>query len=220
MALLDPARPRRGYRFLSAIATAGLLTVACSGTGFRYVSNSDTQTFFKVPEGWRVYDQQEIFGGTIGGSQQGAQLAESSLWMVAFDAGTTQTVGALIDPRAEHPRGFANVRLLEAAERDVFSLRTIRNMVIPVDQLEADTQGRAEVLYEEELVLDGGFHGTRLLVRAQLNEGEVVIDQTGIVDPATRTVYLFVIGCGLECFDANLETIREVADSWTVKEQV
>ena len=40
---------------LSALAIA-VLAAACSGTGYTYVKNSDDQTYFKVPDKWKLYE--------------------------------------------------------------------------------------------------------------------------------------------------------------------
>ena len=40
-----------------ALAVAG---AACSSSGYHYVKNSDDRTYFKVPDGWKLYDEDEL----------------------------------------------------------------------------------------------------------------------------------------------------------------
>ena len=47
----------------------------------------------------------------------------------------------------------------------------------------------------------------------------LTINQTGLVDPSTRMLYLFVIGCEAHCYLAHQRTIDQIVKSWTVKER-
>src|SRR5436853_4393876 len=51
----------RGPMLLAAgAALLGVLLTACTGSRFRYIRHESTKTYFKVPEAWRLFNEDEI----------------------------------------------------------------------------------------------------------------------------------------------------------------
>ena len=67
-------------------------------------------------------------------------------------------------------------------------------------------------------MLTGGFHGLRVEYNVPEGTDYLTIDQIGVVDPQTSTLYLFAIGCEAHCYIDNQDAIDQIANSWTVKE--
>jgi hypothetical protein len=118
---------------------------------------------------------------------------------------------------SRHPTGYALVRPLSEEERDTYSLASLRNEVIPLDRLER-TEGRVEAVSEEEIELESGAHGSRLVNEIKVEGDVFTLDQTGLVDSGTHRVHVLVIGCRSACYEANKAVIDQVADSWTIEE--
>jgi hypothetical protein len=207
---------RRGLPLVIVLA-AGLALSACSGSGYTYVKNSETNAFFKVPEDWTLYDEEAVLAGQDLSPQRAQVQSEALRWLMAFDAHPDPSLDHLLDVESGHPAGFVLVRALNDEERDIVSLGLLRNFIFPVDDLAE--QGRAELLEQEDLVLDGGLHGTRLLFNVQPDGDFLTVNQTGLVDPETRLLYVFAIGCEADCYISNEDLIEEVVSSWTVRER-
>jgi hypothetical protein len=212
---------RRGGGVL-LLCAAALALSACTGSGYHYVKNSSDEgsgTYFKIPEGWRVYDENEFFA-KLDLPPERAKARKDTSWAIAFDASSKPTLKHFEDPVTRQPFGIAEVRQLGPEERDQFSLMAMRNLVLPVDQL-AESGAELEVLKLEEITRDGGYHGLRFTFNFRYPEGKqfVTFDQVSIVDSETKEIHLLVISCSTRCYEQKKDTINTVMDSWTVKER-
>jgi hypothetical protein len=190
---------------------------ACQGSGFSYVSNTSTKTYFKVPEEWELFERNEMMSGESPAVSLQSLQGASDLWVVAFDAAPSPDLDNVLATSSRHPTGYALVRPLSEEERDTYSLASLRNEVIPLDRLER-TEGRVEAVSEEEIELESGAHGSRLVNEIKVEGDVFTLDQTGLVDSGTHRVHVLVIGCRSACYEANKAVIDQVADSWTIEE--
>jgi hypothetical protein len=208
------------------VIALGFLLSACGGRdGFTYVSSTDRKAYFKVPAGWTFFDKRDIL--VASGQSLSAGTNEQLPWLIAYDAAP--------DPSLDHvlakavipldPVVFAQAQILNFQARDQLSLRGIRNYYYPVDQLR--DMNVVDIIGEQDVVLPGGLHGSRVIydIHAQgvtgiASGGAVMrVDQTGIVDASTSTLYFFVIRCESHCYRDNKTLIDQIAESWTVKER-
>lgn len=196
-----------------------MLLAACSSS-YVYVENTDANTFFKVPKSWRLFDENDIFASNNSGlSPQQEAATRRAIWLVAFDANPHPSVSHLLQTE-RYPNGIARVSALSDEARDAFSFQLLRNLIFPIDQTLTQDPQAVEILGNQDLELKGGFRGSRIIFNIRRGNDFLTINQTGIVDPATRSLYLFVIGCEAHCYLQNRSTIDQVVQSWTVTEQL
>jgi hypothetical protein len=206
-------------RFAAAALLLLFLLAACTSS-YTYVKNSDVKTYFKVPNDWAIFEEDDIFRSQITGlSPQGEAAAKASIWMVAFDAAPRASLNHFFSGGSPYPTGFAQVRQLGQEQRDSVSLASIRNSLFPLNQLQVQDPTSVEFLQSEDLVLDGGIHGNRIIFNVRLGDTFYTANQTGLVNPQTSLLYLFVIGCEARCYLNHKRTIDEIVASWTVKER-
>lgn len=202
---------------LSAPALA-LIMAACSTSGFQYVSSSETKTVFKVPAKWTLFTEDDVFQfrpPEISPQQEAANRA--SQWVMAFDGASEPTLAHLFNPDSTEPAGYAKVRVLSDEERAAYSLQSLRNEEFEIDKLARRQQ--VELLSDEEVSIEGGVTGVHVVFNVRQGSEYITVNQTALKDPQTRVLYLFLIGCQADCYQANQELIHEVVNSWTIKDR-
>jgi hypothetical protein len=200
---------------------AALVLAACSGSGYHYVKNSTDDgsgTYFKLPEGWKIYDEDEFVKSRHLSPTQ-AKEAKASGWAVAFDGSPNPTLKHFRSAAPKEPFGIAEVRTLGQKERDEFSLMAMRNYFVPVDDL-AQSGVDITPLRIDEFTRDGGFHGQRFAFEFTIpsSNQSVTVDQIAVIDAGTKEVHFLAITCSAQCYEREKGTIDTVMDSWTVKE--
>jgi hypothetical protein len=205
----------------TALALCVLLTVSgCVGSGYTYVAEEQLGVYFRVPDRFTVFDAKEIQESVVRDmpAETAAQL-QAQQWTVSFDARERPRVDAFVtqaDKPADSLAGFARVRALDEQERLDHSLSSLRDELLPSAQLQE--QGRLRVLDAEEVSQDGG-QGLHVAFALELADGTLIIDQTALVDPATRRVYLLALGCSSRCYEASRDEIAAIRESWTIEER-
>jgi hypothetical protein len=201
----------------ATVLVVALLGAACAGSGYHYVKNSDDRTYFKVPDAWKLYDEDQVlkvYAKDMSPRQRSAE--RDSSWQVVFDASPKPSLSHLGSPKAKHPNGIAVVRELSFDDADTLSLGSLRNLFYDVDTAVQSQKG--EVVKYEPLELDGGFHGFHMVAEVDSEKGNVVtLDQTTLVDQATSKVYTLLVTCDSRCYDHNSDQIDRVVKSWTVR---
>lgn len=200
-----------------AVGVAGVALAGCAGSDYQYVKSSSNNAYFKVPKEWKIFDKDQILGAS---EEQLSQTESSNLRFVTiFDGDPNPSLEHELTT-AKHPFGLVRVRELTLEERDTFSLSTLRNEVVRIDDILENKLGDVELVEEPESILkQKGLAGARLVYTVKGPEGSFTVDQTGLVDPGTHVVYFFIVGCETTCFSENRRRISEVADSWTIKER-
>ncbi len=215
--MTGPALGRLTRRALASLSFV-VLAASCSGSGYQYVKDSTSTAFFKLPTSWALFNEDQILSSDLVSlSPQSQQSVAQALWMVAFDGNGTPSLTHVLSAGSQQPAGFAQVRPLGSQERDTFSLSTIRNALFNVDGTSGTSSG-VELISTSDVVLSGGFHGLRVEYNVPEGTDYLTIDQIGVVDPQTSTLYLFAIGCEAHCYLDNQDAIDQIANSWTVKE--
>lgn len=223
---VERRRPSRAAVLAAALAAAVGLG-ACAGSGFQYVKSSEANAYFKVPEDWELYDEDAILEREAGElSPEQLEVSKQSQWLTAFDADPQPSLDHLfarLTEPTDHPVGVAHVRALAPDERDALSLAALRSQSFGgTDPVAVAEQGdeRVEVLRNEDVVRPGGLHGNHLVVSLRLEDGPpVTVNQTALVDDATRLLYLFRVTCESQCYAQNEKLIDDIVESWTVKER-
>lgn len=217
---------RRNHAALggSFAVVAALLLAACSGSGTQYVSNNDDRTYFKVPAGWKLFDERELIDRNEDLSKEQREEILSTSWRTAFDANPSPKLNHLFSTNSSYPTGFALVDQLTPDASDAISDQTLRNAFLPVDQ--ASEANQLTVLAYENLNPGGGFHGIRFRARiTSAPDSEVyaegpafTFEQISLVDQAREKSYSLIVLCSSKCFEKHTDRIEGVVDSWTVKE--
>jgi hypothetical protein len=213
----------RGKAVFALLLGLLVLSVSCSNSGFLYVSSSDRNAYFKVPATWKYFDKRDIL--VASGQSLSAETNRQLPWLIAFDSDPEPSLDHVLSlgDAPKYPVVEARIQKLTFQVRDQLSLAGIRNAIYPVDQLVQ--VNAAEVLNYTDVTLPGGLHGNRITydvipngVTGISSGGSVIrVEQMGVVDPSTNTLYVFVVRCESHCFQANKSLIDQIAESWTVK---
>jgi hypothetical protein len=180
------------------------------------VSSTGTRTFFKVPSGWRVYSQNQILAH-VDATDPSVQPRKPLAFFVIFDAAPSPSLDHDVTAAA-YPFGMVRVRTLSTAEQDSFSLASVRNEVVNVDQLAQSDSNAISPLRPAALITRGDLRGSHLEFTVHgPGASNFTVDQVGLVDPATHTLWFAIVGCATSCYRANAPAIRRVIDSWTVE---
>ena len=209
----------RRRRFPALLVVAAALGFAACGTSYHYVKNSDEGLYLKVPNDWKLYDEDQFFRATLE-KPSPAQLRDlrQHEWATAFDSDPNPSPRNLNALDSKHPHGFARIHEIGIDEHDTFSMQSARNLVAPVDEL--IDAGAAQVLDAEERTLDGGFRLSHIVVNLGLQKGGyTTLDQTVVVDADTSKLYILAIGCSDTCYERNKDEIHSLVDSWTVRKR-
>jgi len=57
------------------------------------------------------------------------------------------------------------------------------------------------------------------IANVQFGNDVIRVNQTAILDPGTELLYLLVVRCESHCYRDNARAIKQIVDSWTVKER-
>lgn len=209
-------------RNLAMAAIVAVTVAGCGGSGYTYHSNQDEQVFFKLPDSWTVFDNDDF---TAAGANE-----EPGLWRRGFSAGRAPTIEEVLAIASDEPRGYVEISPLDVSERDTMNLAVLRganlgtdaagNPLDPIEYAEENPNGEIQILgYDDSIVYDHGAHGVHIRVAITPNGADStgIIDQTALIDAATSRRYLLSIGCSVQCFDEHETEIQEVIESWTLE---
>ncbi|MDP9019586.1 MAG: hypothetical protein M3N25_02085 [Actinomycetota bacterium] len=214
----------RPPRLRGALTCTLVVVAACGGSGFQYVENEEFSAYFKIDEDWAVYDEQEYFS-TPGLDMEPLQRQRRSAttWLRAFDGSDAPSLANVLRDDAPAPHGVARIQLLTEVERESVNLAWLRSVHLGFDPVRVEREqpdGPVEIMRQEDLSLEGGQHGLRMVVAYDTPSGGVgVVDQTALLDGANSVLYLFVVGCSDRCYLDHQETLEEVVSSWTIEKR-
>jgi len=221
-----PGSASTGWRHAGLVATAmgamALLASSCLGSDYTYISHSSkdgTDLYFKVPSQWTLFDTDQIIvaeNGPLGPSQK--KQIDNSEWLESMTSAPKATAKDTLSLGNAFPSGIAEARLLPENQRDSLSFGAMRSEILGTDPLTATTG--YQVLTYNEFTAPGGVRGVRFTVNITAkNKPTRTWGQVTAVDPQTNWIFALGIGCKAECWGANSGAIKQVLDSWTVKER-
>ena len=151
------------------LVAAPLALAACAGSGYHYVKSSENKTYFKVPDSWKLYDQESVLDALKGSlSEDEIEQRRDTMWTTVFDANPAPTLNHLGSNRPDYPLGQAVVRPLSPEAADAASLQSLRNIFFNID--DALDAGTAHVSAYDLVELPGGFHGSHLVATRRKQE--------------------------------------------------
>ncbi|MGH2540285.1 MAG: hypothetical protein ACRDGK_07170 [Actinomycetota bacterium] len=225
-------RPWKLHRPLLLGAGLAMVLASCGSPSYEYVRNTEARTAFKIPMEWTVFDEAALQGEAAGPPVNTPDPVE---WLVGLDGHPSPAIAHVLGQGAydsDYPQGIAAVLRLTTQQRDGINLGALRNLIVPIDQIQ-DQVGREAVqvlAYDDRLDKDG-FHGlhfeAQVWATALENPGAtgssvlfddrfVQISQTAYLDPASDKVYVLAVLCSAECFSRNRGDIESVINSWAV----
>ena len=194
---------------LSLLALAG-----CLAGGDRYITSSSTKMYFKLPGSWKVFPKNQVLANP---SPIQGIAASSDRFLIEFD-GDPQPSAKHDFVTSGYPFGEARVRTLSTQEHDQYSLASLRNEIIPIDNIVQQNSNAVTLLSPPRMLVHQGLRGSKLSYVVQISAGRsFAVEQVAMVDSPTDTVWLLIVGCSTECFQRFAATIHRVADSWTVQ---
>lgn len=202
---------------MALVLAAPVCLAACAGTGYQYVKSSENHTYFKVPDNWKLYDEDTVLNAlkSTMSSDEISQARDNS-WTTIFDASPDPSIQHVANSDSAYPVGRAIVQTLSPDSADSVSLQSLRNLFFDVDT--ALDNGTAHVTSYDLVEFDGGFHGSHLVARIDTKKGSVSFNQVAVIDQASSKVYAISVSCSTGCYDKYESKIDNVVDSWTVKD--
>jgi hypothetical protein len=196
-------------RLLAAGAALLVVMATACATSTGYVSSTSQGMFFKIPNGWRTYSQ--------GNLKQDGLITNRLPYLIAFDASPKPDVSHLLDS-STYPWGLAEVDAVSSTDRLNFSLDSLLNTVIPVDQLQGSSGNSVSELSPSRVITRGTLRGVQVALRVTISgRPPLSYEQISLVNTATTKTWLLMVGCSPQCFAQHHGAIDRIVNSWIVK---
>jgi hypothetical protein len=199
---------RRGGLLVIVAGAIALLAGACT-TGSAYVSSNSQGMYFKIPHTWRTYSQTSL--------KHDGLVTTSLPFLVAFDGDPKPDVIHVLDS-SSYPWGLAEVAGISGTDRINFSLDSLLNTVIPVDQLQNASSNSVSELSPSKVITRGTLRGVQVALRVNISgKPPLSYEQISLVNTATTKTWVLLLGCSPQCFAQHRGDINRVVNSWIVK---
>jgi hypothetical protein len=228
-----------------AIGLLVALVVVLAGCGepaYTYVKNSGEHTYFKVPHSWHQLDRSDLIDPFSRADADSALSAveKKLVWTVAYDADAEPDGIHIIIAGSDEPFVYSSVRPLTADQQGLFSLDTLRNLIVPVTamtQKPTDTAYLAaaqagfnvesfELLRSDLLTPGAGVRGVRVVYNYRFPDllgrpGLLnTFDQTAYVNDDASRLYILLIRCSARCYSKRGAELDAIATSFTVRSRL
>lgn len=198
------------------LIAASSLIVSCGQPSQRYLANKTERVYLKVPRDWN-----DVTFTNDDTDRLEAKTSQATLlWRVAASADPEATPASA---DADFPLLFMAVYQLDGELNQNMSASLARvagsptgfDPVLPSDSSES---ALVEVLDYGPLSFND-MNGTRVVFRSRTSsttDYQLVYDLSTAYDSHNFRLYVMQVGCSIECYEDNSETISTVADSWLV----
>lgn len=205
------ARSKRASLVAGAVSALVFLA-ACGGSEYRYVTNTEEGTYFRVPAEWelfRVRAEEPI--------DRIAAPAGEAPWRVVFDSAEQPALEHIDENSPVAPVGQSLVIPIDLQQGDQLSAADLRQALIGLDPLQGGDG--VEVVDFQQLLTDSGLRGTRVLFNRQLGDGSwVTVDHSSLMNAEGTKVYVFEVRCEATCFKEQRQALAQIVDSWGIKD--
>jgi hypothetical protein len=228
----------------SVVATVVALSfglAACGNSNYRYIKSADDSAYFKVPRSWTSYNTRDL---VLAEAQVNEQLGHPQSiddmrnnvalnWRVGFDSSPDPSPINVVVAYSDKLVVDARVRALLPSERASVDVDHLRNLTIPIDQLQAQQdeadKGKPpalslnkdfEVRVDSEITKPGGYHGLQTIVNVRAPDPDnrvFVFNQIALVDANATKLYVLSIHCETICYAQNQGTVQKIVDSFTLQ---
>jgi hypothetical protein len=205
-----------------SIALSACTTFSSGFTYFSHRSPDSTLLGFKAPTKWKSFDTQQVLEALNGPltSAEAKNIANGE-WMEYFSP-TKKPIKLItaLEDDSKIPIINVEARPLSVSERDSFSLASLRSEILGSDPFAAASPSPFDVTsYNEFANTSDGIRGSTLTTNITLASGATVtLSQIVEVDADTNWVFAIAAGCSAGCWGPNSGLIKQVLNSWAVKE--
>ena len=208
------------FNRITASALILMLLSACAPSK-QYEGSKSDGVFYTVPNGWQKIDSKVLAKEE---SKNASQDALDRLSMVTYQMGFTKAKS--IAPRdvfmlkpTDQPVLYVRFRELFPEERNAISLNTLRNIILPITDLQDGTvnNDRNFQLYDDQEIVEKGGRGVNLLYSFDYEGINETVNQVTLYSNDQSKIYLFIIRCSTACYKKNVDEIDEIVKSFTVR---
>ena len=203
----------------AVVAAAAVAGGACGGSGYQFVQNDDLGVYAKLPGDWEIYDEHDLFPDD---SDRQLERRSQGLWLRTFDGSDDPSVEASKSAGGADPTGAVQVRALTPDEREQINLSALRGLGNPQGDPVAAARANVpvQVLANDPVKFDGGYHGVHVVFAVAGAGGDLVItDRTVLLDADSTTMFAFQVACAEDCYlETHKDEIADIVDSWTIQE--
>jgi hypothetical protein len=188
--------------------TAVLAATACAPDS-TYLATTSQGMYFKIPHAWHTYSQ-----GTL---KRDGLLSNSLPYLIAFDADPKPDVKHLL-AASNHPWGLAEVNGITQTDQLNFSLDSLLNTVLPIDQIQSASGDSVSPLSPSRVITRGNLRGIHAALRLSVTgQAALAVEQISLVNTPTTKTWVLIMGCSPACFAQQRGQIDRVVNSWIVK---
>ena len=209
---------------LAVVALASISAFSGCASGYQYIKNDDLGVYAKVPGGWTVFDEADLYPGA---SERDLQRLSQVRWTRTFVAGHDgQGVEASMTKGGSVPAGQVSILAVPPQAREVLDLRTMRGGGDPnSDPLTLEQQGGSptgeqySVISDDPVSMPGGYSGLHTVYAVSGQAEPYIVDQTVVRSADSSRIVLFTVSCTEQCYSETYKNqIKTLVDSWTIQE--
>ncbi len=216
---------RRSATGLIAVACLLAGVSACGSPAFTYATDSQDQTYFKVPSSWHLVSQEEL------ALVQSELLSKSPLGAYGGSYSWSRAYSALADPPADRiltastqPVVYVSVQNLNSTLRSELSFDLMRDVLFPVTptaRQEASAAGDKLTGFDQisstTFTTQYGMRGINELYEYEIDGLPDAFDMTVLTNVTSDKLYVMLVQCFQTCFLANQKQIANVINSFLVR---
>jgi hypothetical protein len=198
---------------------------ACGSPAYTYATDSQDQTYFKVPSSWYQINPREL------AEVQSALLVKSPLGALGGSYSWSRAYSALANPPADRiltastePIVYVSVQNMDATLRSELSFDVMRDVLFPVTataRQEAAAAGAKlsgfNQISSSTFTTGYGLRGINELYEYNVGGVPDAFDQTVLTNVATDKLYVMLVQCYQTCFVANEKQIATIINSFLVR---
>ncbi|HEY7073456.1 MAG TPA: hypothetical protein VH479_25245 [Acidimicrobiales bacterium] len=214
----------RAPPLLAVVALASMWASSGCASGYQYIKNDDIGVYAKVPAGWTVFDEADLFPGA---SERDLERISQVRWTRTFYGGDDgQGVEASTTRGGPVPAGQVSILAVPPQAREVLDLRTMRGGGDPnADPITLQQQGGSptgeqySVVSDEPVSMAGGYSGLHTVYAVAGQGDPYIVDQTVLRSADSSRIVLFTVSCTEQCYSETYKNqIKSLVDSWTIQE--
>ena len=221
---LKRSKGRKNFRLIAAVALAGSISfglVSCGSPSHNYVSYKDDGVYLAVPKTWSEISPESLATQEAKSTAAGAsERAAAVKWQIAFSTDKSVTASDVFSiQNSNSPIVFLRIRSLSAVERNLVSLNSLRDVIVPLSSwIDGALKIPVFTLLEDGELTEKGASGIHSRFIFGPAEGEPqTLDQSVLLSPDRNTLYVLVARCSKTCFEQNQEVLDKIVASFRVQ---